>query len=78
MRALAIASLCVGGMVLARTVDDRALGDELRSAARSVALSLGRWPGNGKDEDEPADLDDRQLGKSVSAHLGVPPSSGPA
>lgn len=42
-RALAMASLCVGGMVLARTVEDRALGDELREASRSVALSLGRW-----------------------------------
>jgi len=78
MRALAIASLCVGGMVLARTVEDRALGDELRSAAKSVALSLGRCPGNGKDEDEPADLDNHQLGTPVSARLDVPASSGPA
>jgi TetR/AcrR family transcriptional regulator, transcriptional repressor for nem operon len=43
-RALAIASLCVGGMVLARTVEDRALADELRQAAQGIALSLGRWP----------------------------------
>jgi TetR/AcrR family transcriptional repressor of nem operon len=42
-RALAIAALCVGGMVLARTIEDRALADELREAARNVALSLGRW-----------------------------------
>lgn len=42
-RALAIASLCVGGMVLARTVEDRTLGDELRAAARHVALSLAHW-----------------------------------
>src|SRR5258708_5090500 len=42
-RALAISALCVGGMVLARTVEDRALADELRQAARSIALSLGRW-----------------------------------
>jgi TetR/AcrR family transcriptional repressor of nem operon len=49
-RALAMASLCVGGMVLARTVEDRALGDELRAASRSVALSLGRWD----DEEEAA------------------------
>jgi TetR/AcrR family transcriptional regulator, transcriptional repressor for nem operon len=42
-RALAMAALCVGGMVLARTIEDRALADELREAARSVALSLGRW-----------------------------------
>ena len=51
-KALAMASLCVGGMVLARTVDDRALGDELRSAARSVARSLGGWNGTA-DVDDP-------------------------
>jgi TetR/AcrR family transcriptional repressor of nem operon len=44
-RALAIAALCVGGMVLARTIEDRALADELREAARSIALSLDRWQG---------------------------------
>jgi TetR/AcrR family transcriptional regulator, transcriptional repressor for nem operon len=42
-RGLAIAALCVGGMILARTVDDRALADELRSAALAAALSLGDW-----------------------------------
>jgi TetR/AcrR family transcriptional repressor of nem operon len=52
-RALAIAALCVGGMVLARTVEDRALGEELRGAARSVALALGRW--ESADEAAPAD-----------------------
>jgi AcrR family transcriptional regulator len=41
--ALAIAALCVGGMVIARASDDRALGDELRQAAMSVALRLGGW-----------------------------------
>lgn len=43
-RALAMTALCVGGMVLARSVEDRALADELRQAAKGVALSLGRWP----------------------------------
>jgi TetR/AcrR family transcriptional regulator, transcriptional repressor for nem operon len=42
-RALATVALCVGGMVLARTIENRALADELREAARSVALSLSRW-----------------------------------
>ena len=64
-RALAIASLCVGGMVLARTVEDRRLGAELRAAARNVALSLGRWRGN--DEDEPADLEGLERGERKSA-----------
>jgi TetR/AcrR family transcriptional repressor of nem operon len=43
-RARAIATLCVGGMVLARSIEDRKLADELREAAMGVALSLGRWP----------------------------------
>ncbi len=42
-RALAIAALCVGGMVLARSIDDRELADEMREAALSLALSLGNW-----------------------------------
>src|ERR1700682_704914 len=38
-----IASLCVGGMVVARTLVDRSLADELRTACMSVALDLGGW-----------------------------------
>jgi hypothetical protein len=41
--ALAIAALCVGGMVIARASDDRTLGDELRQAAMRVAFELGGW-----------------------------------
>jgi TetR/AcrR family transcriptional repressor of nem operon len=37
-RALAAAALCVGGMVLARGVDDPALASDLRDAARRHAL----------------------------------------
>jgi TetR/AcrR family transcriptional repressor of nem operon len=51
-RALAMASLCVGGMVLARTVEDRALADELRQAAKGIALSLGRWGGGATDRSD--------------------------
>jgi AcrR family transcriptional regulator len=39
--ALAIAALCVGGMVLARTVEASALATEIRKAARSLALEVG-------------------------------------
>jgi len=39
--ALAIAALCVGGMVLARTVEASALATEIREAARSLALEVG-------------------------------------
>jgi AcrR family transcriptional regulator len=39
-RAQAIVSLCVGGMVLARTTDDAVLRRSLRNAARQQALAL--------------------------------------
>ncbi|MFC5551221.1 TetR/AcrR family transcriptional regulator [Massilia aerilata] len=39
-RAQAIVSLCVGGMVLARTTDDAGLRRSLRGAARAQALAL--------------------------------------
>ena len=42
-RALALASLCIGGMVIARAIEDRALADELREATMAVALKLGHW-----------------------------------
>jgi TetR/AcrR family transcriptional repressor of nem operon len=42
-RALALTSLCVGGMVLARAIEDRSLADELLEAATAIALKLGRW-----------------------------------
>jgi len=45
--ARAIATLCVGGMVLARSIEDRVLADEIREAAMSIALSLGQWSREG-------------------------------
>jgi AcrR family transcriptional regulator len=42
-RALAIAGLCVGGMVVARAVEDPVLADRLRAASKEVALDLGGW-----------------------------------
>ena len=42
-RAQAIAALCVGGMVVARSVVDRAVADDLRDACLAVALKLGGW-----------------------------------
>ena len=41
--AMAIAALCIGGMVVARSMNDRGLSDELREAATKVALELGGW-----------------------------------
>jgi TetR/AcrR family transcriptional regulator, transcriptional repressor for nem operon len=41
--AQAVAAMCVGGMVIARAIADRALADELRGACMAVALKLGGW-----------------------------------
>src|SRR6266851_348527 len=45
-----IASLCIGGMVVARALVDPALADELRDACMSVALNLGGWPKQSKSK----------------------------
>jgi TetR/AcrR family transcriptional repressor of nem operon len=42
-KAEAIAAMCVGGMVVARAMNDRALADELREGCMAVALALGGW-----------------------------------
>jgi AcrR family transcriptional regulator len=41
--AMAIAALCVGGMVVARSMGDPGFADRLREAATRVALELGGW-----------------------------------
>lgn len=41
--AQAIAALSIGGMIVARTVVDPTLADELRAACMAVALNLGGW-----------------------------------
>jgi TetR/AcrR family transcriptional regulator, transcriptional repressor for nem operon len=38
-----IAALSIGGMIVARTMVDRALADQLRAACLAVALNLGGW-----------------------------------
>jgi AcrR family transcriptional regulator len=55
--ALAIAGICVGGMVVARSVESAELADAIRTAARNTALQLGGWnedgtidgPGGGRE-----------------------------
>ena len=42
-RALALVAVCVGGMVVARCVDEPALADDLRRAAHRHALRTGGW-----------------------------------
>jgi TetR/AcrR family transcriptional repressor of nem operon len=41
--AQATAALCVGGMVVARAIENRAAADRLRDACMRVALELGGW-----------------------------------
>ncbi len=41
--AMAIAALCIGVMVVARSVNDGALADRLREAAACAAFDLGGW-----------------------------------
>lgn len=40
-RAVAIATLCVGGMVVARALDDEALSAEIRAVASDMAMQAG-------------------------------------
>ena len=42
-RALAIAGMCVGGMVVARALDDLGLADALRESTEKIALQIAGW-----------------------------------
>jgi TetR/AcrR family transcriptional repressor of nem operon len=44
----AIAALCVGGMVVARAVNDRGFANEVCDASMAVALKLGGWDDRAK------------------------------
>ena len=46
-KAEAIAALCVGGMVVARALADRAAADALRNNCRAMAMELGGWKCSG-------------------------------
>jgi len=41
--AMAVAALCIGGMVVARSINDDRLAARLRNAAANAALALGGW-----------------------------------
>jgi TetR/AcrR family transcriptional regulator, transcriptional repressor for nem operon len=45
-RALALIAICVGGMVVARAVDEQALADEFRTAARQYVFATTGWGGD--------------------------------
>jgi hypothetical protein len=42
-RALAIAGMCVGGMVVARALHDLGLADALRESTERIALQIAGW-----------------------------------
>ena len=44
--AQAVAALCVGGMVVARSAADHAFADELRDSCMKIALQLTGWSAN--------------------------------
>lgn len=46
-RALALVAMVVGGMVLARAIDDKALADDLRASARRQVFEIAGWDGAG-------------------------------
>ncbi|MGA2538636.1 MAG: hypothetical protein ABSF53_21695, partial [Terracidiphilus sp.] len=50
--AQATAALCVGGMVVARAMEDRASADELREACMRVAFGMGGWDGERVGNDQ--------------------------
>jgi TetR/AcrR family transcriptional repressor of nem operon len=45
-----IAALAIGGMIVARTMVDRGLADQLRAACMAVALDLGAWDKRSKSK----------------------------
>jgi TetR/AcrR family transcriptional regulator, transcriptional repressor for nem operon len=49
-KAQAVAALCVGAMVVARSLENRVAADELRDVCRSMALHLGGWLDTGRME----------------------------
>jgi TetR/AcrR family transcriptional repressor of nem operon len=46
-RGLALVALAVGGMVLARAIDDQPLSDEIRACARAQAYETSGWDADG-------------------------------
>ena len=64
--AQATAALCVGGMVVARAMEDRELADELRECCMAVAFELGGWDSVKSAENEQAGRNGRARRRSVA------------
>jgi TetR/AcrR family transcriptional regulator, transcriptional repressor for nem operon len=62
--ALAIAAMCVGGMVVARALNDARLADRLRDAAAKASFRLGGWK---TENGRPSRRRPRSKGKVSSA-----------
>jgi TetR/AcrR family transcriptional repressor of nem operon len=60
--AQAIAALSIGGMVVARTLVDRAHADELRNSCLAMALQLGGWENSANSK-----------GRRAQRHAGASP-----
>ena len=60
--AMAIAGLCIGGMVVARSLNDSRFSDRLRDAAKQAALVLGGWK-----RDAPSFVERQPMAKSPAA-----------
>lgn len=65
-KAQAVAALCVGGMVVARAIENRVAADELRAACMSIALQLGGWV----DSSALKDVAQDQFAEECLASLG--------
>jgi TetR/AcrR family transcriptional regulator, transcriptional repressor for nem operon len=58
-QALVLTALCVGGMVLARGIDDQRLADDIRNAAHKQALKTTDWSEGPTRARSPTTLNDR-------------------
>ena len=59
---MAIAGLCIGGMVVARSLNDSRFSDRLRDAAKQAAMVLGGWK-----RDAPSLVERQPMAKSPAA-----------
>jgi AcrR family transcriptional regulator len=66
--AQAVAALCVGGMVVARAIENRASADVLRDACMGVALNLGGWDRKAEATKSCVRKDRRRKRQSAGAH----------
>jgi TetR/AcrR family transcriptional regulator, transcriptional repressor for nem operon len=62
--AQAIAALSIGGMVVARTVVDPALAEDLRAACMAIALNLGGWNKKNKSRNSKSRIGKSRTGRS--------------